>query len=60
VTLLVIAVGFYTGMVGLSQSLVITIIVIEVAIVAVAGGIALRVFRYNDNLDVRRLRNLRG
>ncbi|MDD5423543.1 MAG: NADH-quinone oxidoreductase subunit K [Candidatus Omnitrophota bacterium] len=59
-TLLVIAAGYFTGMTALTQSLVVTIIVIEVVIVVVAGGIALRVFRHNDDLDIRRLNNLKG
>lgn len=60
VTLLLIAVGYMTGNVALAQSLVITIIVIEVVIVVIAGGLALNVFRHNDDLDVRRLQNLKG
>lgn len=60
VTLLIITAGYFTGKIGLTQSLVITVIVIEVVVVAVAGGIALRVFRYNDDLDERKLRNLKG
>ncbi len=60
VTLLLIVVGYITGNVALAQSLVITVIVIEVVIVVIAGGIALSVFRHNDDLDVRRLQNLKG
>ena len=60
VTLLLIVVGYVTNNTALTQSFVITIIVIEVVIAVIAGGIALRVYRHIDILDVRRLRNLRG
>ena len=45
---------------ALAQSLVITIIVIEVVLVVIAGGVALQVFRHNNDLDTRRLTNLKG
>ena len=60
VTLLLIMVGNVTGHQALAQSLVITIIVIEVVIAATAAGLALWVFRHTDSLDVRSLRNMRG
>jgi NADH-quinone oxidoreductase subunit K len=60
ITLLFIAVGYATGRTGLAQALVITIIVIEVVVAVVAGGIALRVFRHNDSLDTRALTRLKG
>ena len=60
VTLYFIAVGYITNKAGLAQSLVLTMIVIEVVVVVIAGGIALRVFRHNDSLDVRKLRRLKG
>lgn len=60
VTLLFIVAGFVTGKESLAQALVITIIVIEVVIAAVGGGIALRVFRHNGNLDIRQLNKLKG
>ena len=60
VTLLIIVTGNITGRVALAQSLVITIIVIEVVIAATAAGIALWVFRHTDSLDVRSLKNLKG
>ena len=60
VTLLIIVVGYVTNNSALAQSLVITIIVIEVVIVVIAGGIALSVFKHTDELDVRRLQNLKG
>ena len=60
VTLLFIAVGYVTGQTALAQAFVITIIVIEVIVAVVAGGIALRVFRHNDSLDTRALTRLKG
>ena len=60
VTLLIVVSGNITGQVALAQSLVITIIVIEVVIAATAAGIALSVFRHTDSLDVRSLKNLKG
>lgn len=60
VTLLMAAVGYVTGQTALTQSFIITIVVIEVIVAAIAGGIALCVFRYNDDLDLRKLTKLRG
>lgn len=60
VTLLIIVAGYVTGRTAVTQAMVITIIVIEVVIAAIAGGIALRVFRYNNSLDVRELKRLKG
>jgi len=60
VTLLLILVGNITGRSGLAQSIVITIIVIEVVVAATAAGIALSVFRHTDSLDVRSLNNMKG
>ncbi len=60
VTLLLIVTGYAGGKSALGQALVITVIVIEVVLAAVAGGIALRIFRHNGNLDVRELNKLKG
>lgn len=60
VTLLIILAGNVTGRQAMAQSLVITIIVIEVVIAATAAGIALWVFRHTDSLDVRSLNKLKG
>ena len=60
VTLLIILAGKITGRTAMAQSLVMTIIVIEVVIAATAAGIALWVFRHTDSLDVRSLRSLKG
>jgi len=60
ITLLMVAVGYVTGQTALIQSFVITIIVIEVIVAAIAGGVALRVFRYHDSLDARQLQSMKG
>ncbi|MFA6142804.1 MAG: NADH-quinone oxidoreductase subunit K [Candidatus Omnitrophota bacterium] len=59
-TLLVMAAGYASGRIALAQSIVITIIVIEVVFVVIAGGISLSIFRHNNDLDVRRLQKLKG
>ena len=60
VTLLLVLVGYVTGHEALAQSLVITLIVMEVVIIAVAAGIILGLHRHNKGLDVRHLRSLKG
>jgi len=60
VTLLIIVVGYVTGNEVLTQACVITLIVIEVVIMAVAAGIILGLHAHNQSLDVRKLRNLKG
>jgi len=60
VTLLVIVCGFKSGNLGLAQSLVITIIVIEVVIMTVAVGVVVGIHRHNNSLDARNIRKLKG
>ncbi|MFA4984699.1 MAG: NADH-quinone oxidoreductase subunit K [Candidatus Omnitrophota bacterium] len=60
VTLLFIVVGYITGRQALVQALVITTIVIEVVIIVVAGGVIMSVYRNDESLDARNLRNLKG
>lgn len=60
VTLLIILAGNMTGRAALAQSLVITVIVIEVVVTATAAGLALWVFRRTGSLDTRSLNNLKG
>ncbi|TBR17407.1 NADH-quinone oxidoreductase subunit K [bacterium] len=59
-TLLIIVVGYATGYTAFAQALVITLIVVEVAIITVAMGIILGLYRNNKTLDTRKLRNLKG
>lgn len=60
VTLLLIVAGKLTGQASLAQAFVITLIIVEVVVVAVAAGIVLGVYRHNNTLDIRKLRNLKG
>ncbi|MFH1452943.1 MAG: NADH-quinone oxidoreductase subunit K [Armatimonadota bacterium] len=60
VTLLIILVGFVTGRMAFAQTLAITLIIIEVVVIAVGAGIIVSVFNKNESLDVRKLRKLKG
>jgi multisubunit Na+/H+ antiporter MnhC subunit len=60
VTLLIILAGYVCGRVALAQTIVLTLIVIEIVIMVVAGGVVLWAFKYNKTIDPRRLSNLRG
>ena len=60
VTLLIIVAGYITGKVALAQAMVITLIVIEVVVMAVAAGVIVSIFRHNGSLDARNLRSLKG
>jgi NADH:ubiquinone oxidoreductase subunit K len=60
VTLFLVLTGRLTGREGLVQSYVITLIVIEVVLMVVAGGLVLGVFRSTGSISTRRLRNLKG
>ena len=60
VTLLIIVAGYLSKHVALAQSLVITLIVIEVVIMTVAAGIILGIHRHSNSLEVKDIRNLKG
>ncbi len=60
VALLVITAGFSANRVALAQTLVITMIVIEVAVTAVAIGVVLSLFRHEKSTDARIVRGLKG
>lgn len=60
VTLLVIFCGYKIGNLALAQSLVITIIVIEVVVMTIAVGVVVGIHRHNDSLDARNIRKLKG
>lgn len=60
VTLLLIVAGYVTNKLALIQVLVITLIVIEVVVVAIMTGVILCIFRHNNSLDSRNLKQLRG
>ena len=60
VTLFLILAGYVTGRTGLAQALAVTLIVIEVVVIAVAIGVILCVFRHNKTIDATLLRNIKG
>ncbi len=60
VTLFIALVGHVTGREGLAQAVLITMIVIEVVIMVVAGGLVLGVFRTTRSISARQIRNLKG
>jgi multisubunit Na+/H+ antiporter MnhC subunit len=60
VTLLIVLAGYVTGRTGLAQALAITLIIIEVVIIAVTVGVILCAFRHNKSIDGRMLRNIKG
>jgi NADH:ubiquinone oxidoreductase subunit K len=60
VTLLFIFIGFLSGRTGVAQALIITVIIIEVVVIAVAAGLVIGVFRHHQSLSSRNLRNMKG
>lgn len=60
VTLMLALAGYLTGATALSQALIITLIVVEVVVIAIAAGIVLNIFRHYNSLDTRNLRTLKG
>jgi NADH-quinone oxidoreductase subunit K len=59
-TLLIVAAGFVTGNLGVSQALVITLIVIEVVFIVIATSMVIGLHRSNESLDARKTTNLKG
>ena len=60
VTLLIILSGYASGRTSLAQSLAITLIIVEVAVLVVAVGVVLALFKRDDNVDAASLRELKG
>ena len=60
VTLLLIAAGYAAGRTALSQAIVITLIVIEVVVMAVMAGVILSIYRHTGSLDASNLKDLKG
>jgi len=60
VTLLIIIAGSSAGRTGLAQAVVITLIIIEVVVIAVTSGVVLCIYRGSSSLDVRDLKKLKG
>lgn len=60
VTLAIIVTGSEKNTIMLSQSLGITFIVVEVAVVATALAIIINIYRHTKSLDIRKLTKLKG
>jgi len=60
VTLLLVLAGNTNHQLALAQGYVLTLIVIEVAIIAVAVGIVIGLHQHHQSLDTRQLRQLKG
>ena len=60
VTLLLIGAGYVSGHIAEASAYVVTMIIIEVVLLAIATGIVLGVYRKNETLDTRKLNNLKG
>ena len=60
VTLLLIAAGYATGKTALAQAIVITLIMIEVVVIAVMAGVILSIYRHTGSLDASNVKSLKG
>jgi NADH:ubiquinone oxidoreductase subunit K len=60
VTLLLTFAGMQNGNMALAQTFIITMIVIEVVVAVVGAGVAISIFRHNNDLDIRKLKKLNG
>ena len=60
VTLVMIGAGYETGKMGMAQSFVVTIVVIEVMLLVIATGILFGAFKQNGSLMTDQLNNLKG
>lgn len=60
VTLVMIGAGYETGQMGMAQSFVITIIVLEVMLLVIATGILFGAYKNNGSLMTDKLNNLKG
>lgn len=59
-TLAIVAAGYLTGRAALAQCLAMTLIIVEVAVIAVASGITVGIFNRNGTLDTSELKSLKG
>ena len=59
-TLLLIAAGYLTGRTNVIQPVIITVIVVEAVIIAVAAGVVIAAYRNNGTVNIREMRNLKG
>lgn len=60
VTLLLIYAGQINGQLGLAQTFIVTQIVIEIVLAAVASGLVINIYRKTGRLELRKLNKLNG
>ncbi|MBR3391880.1 MAG: NADH-quinone oxidoreductase subunit K [Firmicutes bacterium] len=60
VTLLLIYAGQINGQLGLAQTFIVTQIVIEIILAAVASGLVINIYRKTGQRELRRLNKLNG
>ena len=60
VTLLLIYAGQISGQIGLAQTFIVTQIVIEIILAAVASGLVINIYRKTGQRELRRLNKLNG
>ncbi|OFZ82122.1 MAG: hypothetical protein A3K03_08780 [Bdellovibrionales bacterium RIFOXYD1_FULL_44_7] len=60
VTLLLVAAAFASGRTGLGQSVIITLIVVEVVVIAVAAGIVIGQYKHTQSISAKELQDLKG
>ena len=60
VTVLLILAGYVTGNMAFAQSIVITLIVIEVVVIAITAGVILSIYRHTNSLDRSTIMDLKG
>jgi NADH:ubiquinone oxidoreductase subunit K len=60
ITLAIVAVGYAIKNTALSQTLAITVIIIEVFVIAIAAGLVINIYRKHDSLSADNLENLKG
>ena len=60
ITLAFIATGFTKNNIMTAQSLGITVIVVEVSVVATALAIIINIYRHTNSLDIKKLTKLKG
>ena len=60
VTIMLALGGYVTGRMAQAQTYIITLIVVEVVVIAIAAGIVIGAHRHNNSLDAGRLTNLKG
>ncbi|MBR2783633.1 MAG: NADH-quinone oxidoreductase subunit K [Firmicutes bacterium] len=60
ITLLLVYAGYISGQLGLAQTFIVTQIVIEIVITAVAAGLVVNIYRKTGNRELPRLNKLNG